>query len=64
MLRGSKLAQMHSRREGDEKRWYLIPGGEVGEATAQKLLARPDVVQAGDAMFPGLTQTYCMVSRV
>ena len=64
MLSGARLAQMHINNSTDTKAWFLIPGGRVTDHVAEKLLARPDIVQSGDAFFPGVTQTYRAVGRV
>jgi hypothetical protein len=56
--RGSRLVNM-TKPEGG-RGWYLVPGREITEDVAQKLIARPDVFAEGDALFPGMTQTHRM----
>jgi hypothetical protein len=55
MRGGSCLAQMHTVRG---MKWFLVPDGEVKDEIAQALLARPDIQPSGDALFPGLSQTF------
>jgi hypothetical protein len=53
--KGRRLAQMHTRHG---VKWFLIPGGEVSEQTATHIREMPQVVASGDALFPGLSQTW------
>jgi hypothetical protein len=39
-------------------RWFVVPGGLVSDATAEKILARPDVHVFDDGLFPNNPQTY------
>jgi hypothetical protein len=55
MRAGGTLTQMHSKKG---PRWYIIPGGEITERTANELLARPDVQPSSDGLFPGISQTF------
>jgi hypothetical protein len=52
---GTRLCQMH--KKGGQA-WYLIPGGEISDETAHKLLMQPNVIGQDDALFPGLHQTW------
>jgi hypothetical protein len=56
MRQGRLLMQMHNTKSG--LTWYIINGGEVSEKLAAELLARPDVQPSGDALFPGISQTF------
>jgi hypothetical protein len=58
LRQGHLLMQMHNTKSG--LTWYIIGGGEVTEKLAAELLARPDVQPSGDALFPGISQTYKM----
>jgi hypothetical protein len=55
MRSGAPLVRMHS---PTGVRWYVVPGGEVSEQIAQKIIAEPDVFPANDGLFPGIPQTY------
>jgi len=55
MRAGSILTQMHGK---NGLCWYIVPGGEITERTANQLLARPDVQPANDGLFPGISQTF------
>ncbi len=41
--------------------YFLIPGGLVDDATAEKIKARPDVIANPDGLFPGINQTWRIV---
>jgi len=66
MLKGSLLTQSISKvslLSNDSKRdWHVAPGGPVSEVTAKKIRAHPLAVPCGDALFPGLSQTWRMSS--
>jgi hypothetical protein len=38
--------------------WFIVPGGLVSDATAEKILARPDVHVFDDGLFPNNPQSY------
>lgn len=50
-----RLAKMHTVRG---PKWFIVPGGEVTIATAEKIRRMPQVVASEDALFPGLSQTW------
>jgi hypothetical protein len=56
MRMGAKLMNMHSPDGG--KKWYCVPGREVDEAIALKVIAEADVFPCNDGLFPGVSQTY------
>jgi hypothetical protein len=56
MRKGAKLMNMHSQDGG--KKWYCVPGREVDEAIALKVIAEADVFPCNDGLFPGVSQTY------
>jgi hypothetical protein len=57
LLRDSRrrLMKMHT---PSGPRWYIVPGGLVSDATAEKILARPDVHVFDDGLFPNNPQSY------
>ena len=57
MRAGRPLMQMHC---GSGVGWYIVPGGEVSEKVATKLLEDPDVQPSADGLFPGISQTFKM----
>ena len=56
MLSGSRLMLIHS--SSAEKKWFIVPGGEVDHNIALNLIKRPDVKSSEDGLFPGMPQTY------
>jgi hypothetical protein len=50
-----RLMKMHT---PDGPRWFIVPGGLVSDATAEKILARPDVHVFDDGLFPNNPQSY------
>lgn len=52
---GSRLMIMHM-NDGDH--YYVVPGGRLDRSDAQKILARPDVVEFDDGPFPGNPQSW------
>lgn len=60
MHEGAFLIQMN--KSGDEKAWYLIPGGEIPNDVAEQLKAMANVVGSEDGLFPGISQTWKMKS--
>lgn len=55
MKKGACLARMHV---GSDMRWYLVPGHQLTDETAQILINREDCQPAEDGLFPGISQTY------
>ena len=55
MRKGGILMQMHTRIG---LCWFIVPGGEVSPAVADKLLERSDVQPSEDGLFPGISQTF------
>lgn len=65
-LRGKKLCQqepLNADGQPTERRtWFIEPGGKsFSGALAQDLIERGVVQPSGDALFPGMTQTYELV---
>ena len=56
--RNGALLQENRTGARTETRWFVTFAGQVSEATAQKIMNRPDVYGAPDAMFPGMHQTW------
>jgi hypothetical protein len=52
---GTRMMRMHS-SDGDH--FYIVPGGPVDPATAQKILKRPDIMVFDDGLFPGNPQSW------
>jgi hypothetical protein len=52
---GASLMQMHT---PSGKRWFTVPGREVEEEIAKKVIADGDVVSCHDGLFPGIPQTW------
>jgi hypothetical protein len=52
---GAALMQMNSPQG---RKWYVVPGREVDEEIAKKVIAEPDVFPSDDGLFPGIPQTY------
>jgi hypothetical protein len=57
MREGRPLMRMH---DVDRTRWFVVPGGQVTDAVAEKILARPDIQPCRDGLFPGCDQTFRM----
>jgi len=38
--------------------YYVVPGGRVSDDVAKQIINHPSVRAAGDAMWPGLSQTW------
>lgn len=51
----TRLMLMHT-SDGDH--FYIVPGGRVDRADAQKILTRADVIQFDDGLFPGNPQSW------
>jgi hypothetical protein len=57
---GTRLVQMHGGRDAG---FYIVPrGGRVDDATAAKIMNHPLVRAGRDALFPGMSQTWTMLS--
>lgn len=56
MHTGSLLMKMN--KSGDMTAWYLVPGGEVDQDTAEALQQMKDVIPGNDGLFPGVSQTW------
>lgn len=52
---GARMMLMHA-SDGDH--FYIIPGGRVDRADAQKILSRPDVIKFDDGLFPNNPQSW------
>jgi hypothetical protein len=55
---GAALVHMHGKAA--EKQWFVVPGGPVTDATADRIRKRPDVIGQHDGLFPGHDQTWRM----
>jgi hypothetical protein len=60
MRKGSLLMQMHC--SGDRTRWFIVPGGQIADNVAARILARKDIQPFDSGLFPGHEQTYRMRS--
>jgi hypothetical protein len=58
MITGSWLIRTHG--QGRCRKWSVVPGGAVDDATAEKLVNHPAVVGQADGLFPGCNQTWRM----
>lgn len=59
MLKGARLIKMHNRNSGAS--WYVVPGGEVTEPVAQRMISRGDIISMEDGLFPNAPQSYRVV---
>jgi hypothetical protein len=57
MREGRLLMLMHG---VDRPRWYVVPGGQIADGVAERILARKDVQPYDSGLFPGHPQTYRM----
>jgi hypothetical protein len=55
MREGKLLRKMHTH---NGMRWFVVPGGQVTDAVARRILARPDVQPRDSGLFPGCEQTF------
>jgi hypothetical protein len=55
MREGKPLMKMHT---VNGMRWFIVPGGQVTDAVASRLLARPDVQPRDSGLFPGCERTF------
>lgn len=51
-----RLLQMHISHH--RLAYFVVPGGQVTEADAQKIIRRPDVFPYDDGLFPGCAQSW------
>ena len=51
-----RLLQMHINNH--RLAYFVVPGGPVTEADAQKIIQRPDVFPYDDGLFPGCAQSW------
>jgi hypothetical protein len=54
---GKLLMRMHTL---DGMRFFIVPGGQIADNVAQRILARKDVQPVDSGLFPGHEQTYRM----
>ena len=55
---GARMMLMHDSYGKDGTSYYVVPGGRVAPDDAEKIIARGDVIQMDDGLFPGHPQTY------
>ena len=55
MRAGYPLMKMHTVHGAA---WFIVPGGEVSDDVALKLIERVDVQPGNDGLFPGISQTF------
>lgn len=52
-----RLMKMHTNTpEGSQ--WFIVPDGQVSEATAKELIKRADVIACEDGLFKGVSQSW------
>jgi hypothetical protein len=57
---GTRLVQMHGGRDAG---YYILPSGRrVEDSVAAKIMNHPLVRAGHDALFPGMSQTWAMLS--
>jgi hypothetical protein len=54
---GARLCMMHTT---DGLAHFVVPGGQVTPATAEKIKQHPLVHSGNDGLFPGLDQTWTL----
>ena len=52
---GKLLTRMHT---VNGMRWFIVPGGQVADSTAKRILSRPDVQPHDSGLFPGCEQSF------
>jgi hypothetical protein len=57
---GRLLMKMHT---AHGRRWFIVPGGQVNDRTAERILQRPDVQPYDSGLFPGHDQTFRLGSK-
>jgi hypothetical protein len=55
MREGKPLMKLHT---VNGMRWFIVPGGQVTDAVAGRILARRDVQPRDNGLFPGCEQTF------
>jgi hypothetical protein len=55
MREGRPLIRLHS---VNGLRWYVVPGGQVADVVAARILRRRDVQPGRNGLFPGVSQTF------
>src|SRR5262245_31063201 len=55
MREGKLLMKMHTH---NGMRWFVERGGQITDAAAARILARPDVQPHDSGLFPGCEQTF------
>jgi hypothetical protein len=55
MREGRPLMRMHTVHG---MQWFVVPGGQINNSTAEKILARPDVQPGREGLFPQCEQTF------
>jgi hypothetical protein len=55
MREGKPLMRMHTVHG---MRWFIVPGGQVTDSVAGRILARRDVQPRDSGLFPGCDQTF------
>jgi hypothetical protein len=61
MRNGRPLMKMHTKFGTS---WFVVPGGELTDINAQKIIMRPDVQPGQDGLFPGVSQTFKISKKV
>jgi hypothetical protein len=59
MREGKLLMHMHT---VSGARWFIVPGGQIADNVAARILARKDIQPFDSGLFPGHEQTYRMRS--
>ena len=55
MREGRLMQRMHTVHG---RRWFIVPGGQISDRTAERILQRPDVQPHDNGLFPGCDQTF------
>jgi hypothetical protein len=55
MRAGRPLMKMHTNQG---LRWFVVPGGQIADVIAERLLARPDIQPHDPGLFAGCEQTF------
>jgi hypothetical protein len=55
MREGRLLMRMHT---VNGMRFFIVPGGQIADSVAERILKRPDVQPHDSGLFPGCVQTY------
>jgi hypothetical protein len=57
---GTFLMKMHDK---DGTAFFVVPGGRLRNDDAEKIIARTDIVPDNNGLFPGVDQSWRMMSR-